>query len=142
MTLRILLRSLLAILLIATASAQPVRELLKRAGFRLYTVVLGITVDERGTITNFRVARVTDAKSDSKASLPVKVPKRFIGAARKKAEARHYKPWLEKGKPVEFFTYYFFAPDYPNALISDLYLPPEINHEEAWPADHVTHHLT
>lgn len=125
MPLSILLRSLLAMSLIAPASAQPVRELLKLPGFRFYTVVLGITVDARGTITNFRVAGVTDAKSDSKALLPIKVPKRFIAAARKKAEARHYKPRLEKGKPVEFFTYYFYAPDYPNALISDLYLPPE-----------------
>ncbi|HYJ05085.1 MAG TPA: hypothetical protein VEX43_08125 [Chthoniobacterales bacterium] len=124
-TLRILLRSLLAISLIAAASAQPIRELIQRPSFRLYTVVLGITVDERGKITRFRVARVADAKSDSKALLPVKVPERFVAAARKKAEAHHYKPRLENGKPVEFFTYYFYAPDYPNALISDLYLPPE-----------------
>lgn len=124
-TLRILLRGLLAISLIAAASAQPVRELVRRPGFRFYTVVLGITVDQHGKITRFRVAGVTDAKSDSKALLPVNVPKRFVAAARKKAEAHHYKPRLENGKPVEFFTYYFYAPDYPDALISDLYLPPE-----------------
>ena len=124
-TLRLLLPSFLTILLVGTAAAQPVRELLKRPAFRLYTVILGITVDERGNITKFRVARVTDAKSDSKASLPVNVPRPFIAAARRKAEARHYKPKLEKGKPVEFFTYYFYAPDYPHAVISDLYLPPE-----------------
>ena len=124
-TLRILLRSLLAISLISAASAQPVRELIKRPGFRLYAVVLGITVDQRGKITKFRVAGVTNAKSDSKALLPVKVPKRFVAAANKKADAHHYKPRLVNGKPVEFFTYYFYAPDYPNALISDLYLPPE-----------------
>ena len=124
-TLRILHRSLLAISLITAASAQPVRELLKRPGFRLYAVMLGITVDEHGKITKFRVAGVTDPKSDSKAMLPVKVPARFVAAARKKAEAQHYKPRLKKGKPVEFFTYYFYAPDYPNTLISDLYLPPE-----------------
>jgi hypothetical protein len=124
-TLRILLRSLLAISLIGAASAQPIRELLKRPGFRLYAVVLGITVDERGKITRFRVASVTDAKSDSKAAAPIKVPDRFVAAARKKADARHYKPRLKNGKPAEFFTYYFYAPDYPNALISELYLPPE-----------------
>ena len=111
--------------LVAVASAQPVRELIKRPDFRLYAVVLGVTVDERGKITRFHVAGVTDAKSDSKALLPVKVPSGFMAAARKKAEAHHYKPRLENGKPVEFFTYYFYAPDYPNRLISDLYLPPE-----------------
>ena len=123
--LRILLGSLLAISLMADASAQPIRELIKRPGFRFYTVVLGITVDGRGQITGFRVAGVTDPKSDSEARLPVKVPRRFVAAARKKAEAHHYKPRLKNGKPVEFFTYYFYAPDYPNAVISDLYLPPE-----------------
>lgn len=81
---------------------------------------------ERGKITKFRVAGVTDAKSDSKALLPIKVAEPFVTAARKKAEAHHYKPSLKNGKPVEFFTYYFYAPDYPNALISDLYLPPEM----------------
>jgi hypothetical protein len=116
---------LLPILLIGEASAQPVRELLKRPGFRLYTVVLGITVDRGGKIIKFRVAGVTDAKSDSKAHLPIKVPERLVSGARMKAETHHYKPRLENGKPVEFFTYYFYAPDYPNALISDLYLPPE-----------------
>jgi hypothetical protein len=122
---RLLLRILLPILLIAIASAQPVRELIKRPGFRLYTVLLGITVDERGKITKFRVAGVTDAMSDSKTLLRVKVPERFAAAARKKAEAHHYKAMLKNGKPAEFFTYYFYTPDYPNALISDLYLPPE-----------------
>ena len=108
----------------AAASAQPIRELIKRPDFRLYAVVFGVTVDERGKIAKFRVAGVTDAKSDSKALLRVKVPEHFVAAARKKAEARYSKPKLVNGKPVEFFTFYFYAPDYPRALISDLYLPP------------------
>ena len=123
--LRMLLLGSLVMSFIAGASAQPIRELLKHPGFRLYTVIFGITVDERGQITGFRVARVTDAQSDSKAPLPVKVPNQFIAAARKKAEARQYKPRLKNGKPVEFYTYYFYAPDHPSALISDLYLPPQ-----------------
>ena len=122
---RIFLGSLLAVALTLAASAQPIRELIKRPGFRFYTVILGIKVDESGKITNFRVAGVTDAKSDSKVGIPIQVPKQFLAAARKKAEAHHYKPRLENGKAVEFFTYYFYAPDYPNSLISDLYLPPE-----------------
>lgn len=120
----LLLRVLLSVAFAAAASAQPVRELIKRPDFRFYTVVFGITLDERGKITKFRVAGVTDAKSDSKALLRVKVPEQFVAAARRKADARHYKPKFANGKPAEFFTYYFYAPDYPAALISDLYLPP------------------
>jgi hypothetical protein len=120
----LLLSVLLSLAFAAAAWAQPVRELIRRPDFRFYTVVFGITVDERGKITKFRVAGVTDAKSDSKALLRVKVPERFVAAARGKAEARHHKPKFANGKPAEFFTYYFYAPDYPTALISDLYLPP------------------
>ena len=122
---RISLRVLLFVALVAAASAQPVRELLKRPDFRLYAVFFGVTVDERGKITGFQVAGVTDPKSDSKALLPIKVPAGFTAGARKKVEANHPKPRLKNGKPAEFFTYYFYAPDYPNRLISDLYLPPE-----------------
>jgi hypothetical protein len=82
-------------------------------------------MDERGQIAKFHIAGVTDAKSDSKARLAVKIPEGFIAAARKKVEAEHHKPKLKNGKPMEFFTYFFYAPDYPDSLISDLYLPPE-----------------
>lgn len=120
----VLVCMLVSMTLAAAASAQPIRELIKRPQFRLYTVVFGVTVDERGKIAKFRVAGVTDAKSDSKARLAVKLPERFVAAARRKVEARRYKPESTNGKPSEFFTYYFYAPDYPTALISDLYLPP------------------
>jgi hypothetical protein len=119
----LLIGVLFSMALAAVVAAQPIRELIKRPDFRLYTVVFGITVDDRGKITKFRVAGVTDAKSDSKARLAVKVPERFVAAARTKAEARNYKPKTSNGKPAEFYTYYFYAPDYPTALISDLYLP-------------------
>ena len=119
------LRLLLFVALVAAASAQPVRELLKRPGFRLYTVIFGVTVDEHGKIIRFHVAGVTDARSDSKALLPIKVPEGFTVAARNKLEGDHPKPKLKNGKPAEFFTYYFYAPNYPNSLISDLYLPPK-----------------
>jgi hypothetical protein len=98
---------------------------LKRPDFRLYTVVFGVTVDERGKIIMFHVAGITDSRSDSKALLPIKVPAGFTAAARKKVEADHPKPRLKNGKLAEFFIYYFYAPDYPNRLISDLYLPPQ-----------------
>lgn len=115
----------LSLSLSAAASAPPIRELLKRPDFRLYTVVFGITVDKGGKITKFRVAGVTDPRSDRNARLAIKVPERFVAAARKKSEAEHNKPKLKNGKPIEFFVFYFYAPEYPNALISDLYLPPE-----------------
>jgi hypothetical protein len=118
-------RVLLLVALAVTTSAQPVRELLKRPDFRLYTVIFGVTIDERGQITKFHVSGVTDAKSYSTALLPIKVPAGFAAGARKKVQANHPKPRLKNGKPAEFFTYYFYAPDYPTKLISDLYLPPE-----------------
>jgi hypothetical protein len=120
----VLVSVLFSIAVAATVQSQPIRELIRRPDFRLYTVVFGVTLDERGKIAKFRVAAVTDAKSDSKARLAVKVPERFVAAARQKVETDHPAPRLKKGKPAEFFTFFFYAPDYPNNVISDLYLPP------------------
>ena len=41
-------------------------------------------------------------KSSTTDAVDVQVPQTYVDAAKKKAEAKHYKPKLEDGKPVEF----------------------------------------
>ena len=38
----------------------------------------------------------------------------IIAAARKLAESKRYKPKLKDGKPVEFFTWFYFDPSQPD----------------------------
>jgi hypothetical protein len=107
----------------STTFAQTVRERLNDRDFHLYAVIFGITVDAHSKITGFKVSRVTEPKTGSANALDVKLPQSFVAAARKKAEAKHYEPKLKNGKPVEFFTYYFFTPASPSVVITELDKP-------------------
>jgi hypothetical protein len=44
-------------------------------------------------------------------------------AAKKKIEAQPPKPKMKDGKPVEVFTYFFYVPDHPNVVVTDLDKP-------------------
>jgi hypothetical protein len=89
--------------------------------FQLYTVIFGVTVDANSKIDSFRVARVTDTKSGTTDPVDVKVPQKFVLAARKKLTAmKKYEPQFKDGKPVEFFTYVFYSPEYSDVAITDL----------------------
>ncbi len=109
----------------AVASAQTIRDRLSDQDFRVYTVIFGLTVDAGSHVDSFHVSKVIDPLSGSTAAVPIQVPDSYVQAARHKAEARHYKPSLKDGKPVEFFTYYFYAPTIPAVVITDLDRPVE-----------------
>ena len=102
---------------------QTVRERLNDADFHLYSVIFGVTVDAKSKVQTFEVSQVIEPKSGSTKSVDVKVPQSFVVAARKKAEAKHYDAKFKDGKPVEFFTYYFFTPKSPSVVITDLDKP-------------------
>jgi hypothetical protein len=103
-----------------TASAQSVRERLKDPGFHAYAVIFGLTVDSTSKILTFHVSQVTDPKSGTTDPVKIQVPQAFVEAARKKAATKHYDQKLKDGKPVEFFTYYLYAPSHPKIVITDL----------------------
>jgi hypothetical protein len=104
--------------------AEPtVRELLKSAEFKFYSVIFGITIDADSKLQAFKVSKVIDPKSGTTDAVDVQVPAAFIAAAKKKVSAKHYKPKLENNKPVEFFTYFHYSPNYPTTVITDLDQP-------------------
>ena len=81
---------------------------------KVYSVIFGVVVNESGELVSFRVAQVVDPASGSTAPVKVAVPESFIAAARKLTESKKPAPKLKDGKPVEFFTYYFFDPSVPD----------------------------
>lgn len=96
---------------IALASAQTVRERLKQEpDFKIYSVIFGVTTSTNSTTPTVRLAKVTDPKSGTTDPVKVDVPDAFIKAVKKKVEAKQYEPKLKDGKPVEFFTYFFYVP--------------------------------
>jgi hypothetical protein len=116
---------LLAGLFAGSVAGQTVRERLRDPSLRVYSVVFGIVVGRDATVEAFRVAKVTDPKSGSVRALPVDVPDEFVQAARRKVESKRYPPRLEDGKPVEFFTYFYYMPTQPGTVITDLDRPLE-----------------
>ena len=117
------LRSTVLSLFVAasTASADTVGDHLRNdPNFQLFAVFFAVTVDSHSRIQTFKMARVTDPRTDSSDAVNVRIPQAFIAAARTKAEREHHRPKLKNGKPVEFFIFYFYSPAHPSALISDL----------------------
>ena len=108
-----------------SAPSETVRERLKSdSKLHLYSVIFGVTVDAGSKIDGFHVSKVIDAKSGTTDAVDVKVPKKFVEASRKKLAAmKKYEPKYKDGKPVEFFTYVYYSPDYPDVVIVDLDVP-------------------
>ena len=53
----------------------------------------------------------------------VNVPDECGQAVKNRIEANHYEPELTDGKPVEFFTYFFYVPGHSEIVVIDLDRP-------------------
>lgn len=87
---------------------------------KLYSVIFGIVVEANGTVRSVRVSRVTDPISGSVTPVDVSVPTVYVDAAKKFILDKGYSPKLDNGKPVEFYTYFFFDPANPEVLITEI----------------------
>ncbi len=106
---------LLAMLLLGTSIAHCASE----EGGHLYAVIFGIVADKSDKITSIRVAEVIDPASGSTEPIPVKPAETYITAAENAIRAKGYKARIEDGKPVEFFTYFFYDPAQPDRIDLD-----------------------
>ena len=80
---------------------------------KVYAVIFGVVVDEKGQLVSFRVDKVIDPRSGSTDAVDVAVPDTYVAAAREVAVAKKYEPHLKDGQPVEFFTWFYFDPAQP-----------------------------
>jgi len=115
MTRRIVMIALATALLAVTriTANEPVSE-------KLYAVIFGVIVDKKGQLVSFRVDKVMDPRSGSTAAVDVAVPETYVAAARALAAAKKYEPHLKDGKPVEFFTWFYFDPAQPTRADLDV----------------------
>jgi hypothetical protein len=114
----------LVLVSVVSASAQTVRERLKKEpDFKIYSVIFGVTATNNSAVPAVRLAKVTDPKSGTTDPVKIDVPDAYIKAAVKKIEAKHYEPKLKDGKPVEFFTYFFYVPGHSNVVVVDMDKP-------------------
>jgi hypothetical protein len=87
---------------------------------KLYSVIFGILVEVNGAVRSVRVARITDPGTGSVAPVDVFVPAVYVEAAKQFILDKGYSPKLDNGKPVEFYTYFFFDPANPQVLITEI----------------------
>lgn len=87
---------------------------------KLYSVIFGIVVEANGTVRSVRVTRVTDPMSGGVTPVDVPIPEVYVDAAKKFVLDKRYSPKLENGKPVEFYTYFFYDPANPQVLITEI----------------------
>ena len=98
---------------------------MRDSGIHVYSVIFGIVIGRDSSLQSFRVVKVTDPRAGGTRALPVNVPDEYVQAAKRKAEAKGYQPKIKDGEPVEFFTYFFYSPEQPKTVITDLERPLE-----------------
>lgn len=108
----ITITSILGITLLAPAYAEKPQK--------LYAVIFGISIGEKGELLNVRIAKTTDVYSKSTEAVKMEIPKIYFEKAKEKIRSHGYEPSFENGKPKEFFTYFYFDPGRPELLIDDL----------------------
>jgi hypothetical protein len=106
----LLVTTVLAICNITSYGQNPTSDSAK-----LYAVIFGFVIDEQSELRSFRVSKVIEPRTKSTNAVDVKVPERYIVAARARFMAKPQKPTIdEHGKLKEMFTYFFFDPQQPD----------------------------
>jgi hypothetical protein len=75
---------------------------------KLYAVIFDVSVDSKGIITTFKVAKVIDPGSGTTDAVNIPVPANYLAAARAYLSSRKY-----DSNPDHFNTWLFFDPSRP-----------------------------
>jgi hypothetical protein len=112
---------------VASASAQTVGERMKKdPDFRIYPVIFGVIATSNSTPPVVRLVEVGTPRNErtKNGDAPkIDLPDAWIKAAKKKIQIESPKPQMKDGKPVEVFTYFFYVPEHPNIVVTDLDKP-------------------
>jgi hypothetical protein len=112
---------------VASASAETVGERAKKdPSFKIYPVVFSVTVTSNSTPPAVRVVGKGQGKNYrkiSEAEAAKIIPAAWIKAVKKIIQADPSKAMKRWEKPVEVFTYFFYVPERPNIVVSDLDKP-------------------
>jgi hypothetical protein len=121
---------------VASATAQTVAERVKKdPSFQIYPVIFSVTVTSNSTPPAVRVVGKGQGKNYrkiSEAEAAKIIPAAWIKAVKKIIQADPSKAKMKRWeKPVEVFTYFFYVPERPNIVVSDLDKPLDKQPREA-----------
>jgi hypothetical protein len=112
---------------VASASAETVGERAKKdPSFKIYPVIFSVTATSNSTPPAVRVVGKGQGKNYrkiSEAAAAKIIPAAWIKAVKKIIQTDPSKPKMIDGQPVEVFTYFFYVPERPNIVVSDLDKP-------------------
>jgi hypothetical protein len=83
---------------------------------KLYAVIFGILVNENNQVENIRVSKVIDPAMGNTDPVRIKPSKKFINSAKKFIKDKGYKPTMKDGKPIEYFSYFYYDPSQPERI--------------------------
>lgn len=87
---------------------------------KVYVAIFRIKVDQKGELLDFGLSKVIDPQSGSTNAVDVVLPKEYIESAKSHVIARGYDPYIVDGKPIEFYDNFFYDPEYPDEVISEI----------------------
>ncbi len=93
---------------------------------RLFVVVFGLKVNQKGELTQFEVSGITEPKVHLKDKVELDLPQGYLDIAKQWIKEHGYPPRIEDGKVLEFFVYSYFCSDFPDVLIDDLDAPIDV----------------
>jgi hypothetical protein len=83
---------------------------------KLYAVIFGIIINENNQVEKVRVSRVIDPAKGSTDPVRIEPSKKFINSAKKFIKEKGYKPTMKDGKPIEYFSYFYYDPRQPERI--------------------------
>ena len=86
----------------------------------IYAVIFGITVGHGDKLDNIRIGKVIDPMTGSTEAVDIPVPEVYFESAKAMIEAKGYKAKLKDGVAQEFFTYFFYDPQQPEIVITEI----------------------
>jgi len=86
----------------------------------IYAVIFGITVGLDEKIKDVRMAKVIDPLTGSMEAIDITVPEIYVKSAKQLIEKKPYKAKIQNGVPMEVFTYFYYDPNNPEVVITEI----------------------
>lgn len=116
----IALAVVLLVMQVSNAATETIPTYTTENATEIYAVIFGITVGLDEEIKDIRMAKVIDPITGSMEAMDISVSEIYIKSAKQLIEKKPYKAKIQNGVPVEVFTYFYYDPKNPEAVITEI----------------------
>ena len=101
-------------------SSEPEGKYIEGKSSHLFGVIFQLKIDLQGNLTTFEINKVIDPKSGTTDAVNIEIPAVYFESAKTHAGQNGYKPHLDNGQPVDFYIYYYYDPENPEVVITEI----------------------